>query len=180
MSEELAHREVLNVRKSMRLGVPAVFAALSLCYFVGLPELARVVSDIVELSPSIRISVGLLASFIIIPLCIALLVISIFKAIPIRWKGVDLLVKFLNINIFVAAVFMIVGVPALTLLQYHYMPRLGYSKCNILRGHPNMWFNDWVRNPEWCVRGKDRAWVLEQAQRQTEGQGQGQSPRRPQ
>ncbi|WP_280190302.1 hypothetical protein [Delftia sp. PS-11] len=43
------------------------------------------------------------------------------------------------------------------------MPKLGYTRCNILEGHPNMYFTDWVKNPDWCVRGKSREWVREQA-----------------
>lgn len=26
-----------------------------------------------------------------------------------------------------------------------------------------MYFSDWVKNPEWCVRGKTREWVKKQA-----------------
>lgn len=26
-----------------------------------------------------------------------------------------------------------------------------------------MYFTDWVKTPEWCVRGKTREWVKEQA-----------------
>jgi hypothetical protein len=43
------------------------------------------------------------------------------------------------------------------------MPNLGYSLCNILKGHPNIHFTDWVKNPDWCVRGKSREWIKEQA-----------------
>lgn len=166
------------MRRRLWLGIPAIFFMLWLAYFVGFPEIEVAVDDLVNHAPIVRISVALLSTFVIVPLLILGLVVAILKCIPIRWEGMNFLVKLLNINIFVAAVFMIAGVPVLTFMQYHYMPQLGYSKCNILGGHPNMWFNDWVRNPEWCVRGKGRAWVLEQAQRQTEDQSQGQSPRR--
>jgi hypothetical protein len=40
---------------------------------------------------------------------------------------------------------------------------MGYERCNILQGHPSMYFTDWVSNPAWCVRGKSREWVNEQA-----------------
>jgi hypothetical protein len=26
-----------------------------------------------------------------------------------------------------------------------------------------MYFSDWVKKPEWCVRGKSREWVKDQA-----------------
>jgi hypothetical protein len=43
------------------------------------------------------------------------------------------------------------------------MPKLGYTRCNILEDHPTIYFTDWVKNPDWCVRGKSREWVNEQA-----------------
>ncbi len=61
------------------------------------------------------------------PLWILALLISILKAIPVGWRLVAFLVKLLNINIFVAGAFMVIGVPALTLVQYYYMPRACYE-----------------------------------------------------
>ena len=52
---------------------------------------------------------------------------------------------------------------AITPFQYYAMPKLGYTRCNILEDHPTIYFTDWVKNPEWCVRGKTREWVKEQA-----------------
>jgi len=46
--------------------------------------------------------------------------------------------------------------------QYYAMPKLGYTRC-ILEDHPTIYFTDWVKNPAWCVRGKRREWVKEQA-----------------
>ena len=149
----------------MWLGVPSIFAMLALSYFIGVPEFVQTIKGIMEPSPIIRISVGLPIIIFIIPLCIFALILLILKGIPIEWGGVRLLVRLLNISIFAAAAFVVIGVPTLKFLQFHYMPQFGYSKCYDLSGRPTMWFNDWVKNPEWCVRGKDRAWVLEQAQR---------------
>lgn len=166
MSEDIAFQEAQKVRKAMRIGLPSIITFLFLCCFVVLPELYRSINDLIASSPAVRLSMAATSVFFALPLASIMLVLSVFKGIPIKWSGVDLLVRLLNINIFAAAAFMVIGVPMLTFLQYHYMPKLGYSKCNELQGHPTMWFNDWVKNPEWCVRGKDRAWVLEQAQRQ--------------
>lgn len=178
LSEQIAHQEVRKVRKAMRIGLPSIIIFLFLCCFVVVPELYRSINDLINFAPTVRLSVAATSVFFALPLALIMLLLAAFKGIPIKWSRVDSLVNLLNINIFAAALFMVFGVPMLALLQYHYMPRLGYSKCNELQGHPTMWFNDWVRNPEWCVRGKDRAWVLEQAQRQTEVQGQGPGPRR--
>lgn len=169
MSEEIARHEVRKVRKAMQVGLPSIIIFLFLCCFVVVPEIYQSINDLVHSVPAVRLSIVATSVFFALPLALIMLLLSVFKGIPINWSGVELLVRLLNINIFAAAAFMVIGVPMLTLFQYHYMPKLGYSKCNELHGHPTMWFNDWIKNPEWCVRGKDRAWVLEQAQQQAAG-----------
>ncbi|WP_139225636.1 hypothetical protein [Paracidovorax konjaci] len=164
MSEGINRHEVLKVRKAMWLGIPVNFFLLAITFSFGVPEFFGIMHDIESGAPVVRTSVVFPGFIVAMPLWILVPFISILKAIPVNWRGIGFLVKLLNINIFAIAVFMIVGMPILTLAQYHYMPKLGYSKCNELQGHPTMWFNDWVKNPEWCVRGKDRAWVLQQAQ----------------
>jgi hypothetical protein len=61
----------------------------------------------------------------------------------------------------------IIAIPVLSIggsiLQHGLLPRYGYHYCNLLSGNPTVWFNDWVRKPEWCVRGKTHDWVREQA-----------------
>jgi len=54
-------------------------------------------------------------------------------------------------------------IPVVGLAQSFMMQDLGYTKCEILAGHPNMYFTDWVKDPSWCVQGKSRDWVREQA-----------------
>ncbi|MFD1841366.1 hypothetical protein [Paracidovorax cattleyae] len=163
------NQETRNVRKTIWFGLPLSMAFLILCYLIGIPEIFQSITDLREGSPSVRISVAALSLVIFIPLILIMMPLSILKAIPIR-RGVDFLVKLLNFGVFAAAAFMVIGMPLLTLVQYNYMPKLGYSKCNELRGHPTIWFNDWVKNPKWCVPGKDRAWVLEQARSDSRNQ----------
>lgn len=50
-----------------------------------------------------------------------------------------------------------------SLLQRHYLPRMGYHYCSMLEGGPSMWSNDWVKDPELCVYQKTHEWVREQA-----------------
>ncbi|WP_152643543.1 hypothetical protein [Paracidovorax citrulli] len=157
-------QETRGVRKTIWFGLPLCLVFLFLCYFIGIPEIIQTITDLRENSPVVRISVAALSLVIFIPLILIMMPLSILKAIPVRW-GVGFLVRFLNFGIFAAAAFMVFGMPLLTLAQYSYMPKLGYSKCNGLRGHPTMWFNDWIKNPEWCVPGKDRAWILDQAKK---------------
>ncbi|ABM33826.1 hypothetical protein QRO11_13860 [Paracidovorax citrulli] len=167
MPEHIDRQELLKIRKAMVIGLPSIVFVIFLCCFFVLPEVFRSINDLLNDSPVVRISVAGSSVFFALPLALIMLVLAASKAIPIKWNGADFFVRLLNINIFVAGAFMVIGMPALTLAQYHYLPTLGYSKCNELRGHPTMWFNDWVKNPEWCVHGKDRAWVMEQAQKGT-------------
>lgn len=50
------------------------------------------------------------------------------------------------------------------------MPKYGYHICQKLDGGLSMWHNDWVRNPDWCVRGKTREWVRAMALRDAGGE----------
>jgi uncharacterized membrane protein len=52
-----------------------------------------------------------------------------------------------------------------SLLQRHYLPKMGYHYCDKLSGGPSMWSNDWVKDPELCVYQKTHEWVREQAPR---------------
>ncbi|WP_313237955.1 hypothetical protein [Delftia acidovorans] len=119
--------------------------------------------DLFNLSPVVRITPlsPMIGSFWAIPLTLIVAVIA--NAIPFKkqtLKKVEcILLSSTCVNIFFAAV----GFFAILPLQYYAMPQLGYTHCNILEGHPNKYFMDWVKNPEWCVRGKSREWVKEQA-----------------
>lgn len=66
---------------------------------------------------------------------------------------------------FLSLFMLIIGMPLAWFAQNQLMPKIGYTKCNILQDHPTIWFNDWVRNPAWCVAGKSREWIREQAQK---------------
>lgn len=71
--------------------------------------------------------------------------------------------RFLATSIFAGIFLMLFCIFIITPLQHYAMPKLGYTRCNILKGHPNIYYSDWVKNPDWCVRGKSREWVKEQA-----------------
>ena len=119
--------------------------------------------DLFDLSPVVRITPlsPMIGSFWAIPLTLIVAVIA--NAIPFKkqtLKKVEcILLSSTCVNIFFAAV----GFFAILPLQYYAMPQLGYTHCNILEGHPNKDSMDWVKNSEWCVRGKSREWVKEQA-----------------
>jgi hypothetical protein len=96
-------------------------------------------------------------------LCGAALAAVILKSIPYKEK----LHKKLETFIVYTLILCILSIPfclfIIVPLQNYAMPNLGYSLCNILKGHPNIHFTDWVKNPDWCVRGKSREWIKEQA-----------------
>lgn len=119
--------------------------------------------DLFNLSPVVRITPlsPMIGSFWAIPLTLIVAVIA--NAIPFKKRTLKkvecILLSSTCVNIFFAAV----GFFAILPLQYYTMPQLGYTQCNILEGHSNKDSMDWVKNPEWCVRGKSREWVKEQA-----------------
>ena len=46
------------------------------------------------------------------------------------------------------------------------MPLQGYSACSALQGGMNLYHTYWLRNPEWCVRGKSLEWAQAMAARE--------------
>jgi hypothetical protein len=87
--------------------------------------------------------------------------------VPFFTLLVSFMLVLLTLQSIGSLVLMLVLVPAIGLLPYRYMPELGYTMCKISpdkwgRGGPSFW----VKNPDWCVKGKTREWVNEQAARQ--------------
>lgn len=87
----------------------------------------------------------------------------IAKSTPPKIQIIKKIDRLMLISTYLGLILLILCIFVITPLQYYAMPKLGYTRCNILEGHPNMYFTDWVKNPDWCVRGKSREWVREQA-----------------
>ncbi|WP_139225718.1 hypothetical protein [Paracidovorax konjaci] len=156
--------ETKKIRKSLILGGPFLLALLCFTYCFAFKELITTIHDLANISPHVRITVASLATVSALPILALTLVMLMVKAVNPAHKATQWLNKAFNMALFTGIFIMSIGMPAATLLQYLYMPQMGYSPCNILQGHPNKWSNDWVRNSQWCVRGKDRAWVKEQSE----------------
>jgi hypothetical protein len=92
----------------------------------------------------------------------------ILRAIPVREQIIRKLKPWVVSVFWLLPVSFLIG-SALGFLQHHYFPKNGYTECDQLQGAPSVWFTDWVKNPAWCVKGKDRAWVFEQARIAGEG-----------
>lgn len=134
-------------------------AFLSFVIYAGLiPD----VMDLFHLAPAVRITPALLFGPSFVLLLILAIIVNVMKLIPLAtgitapWESVTTWVVFSLIPFSVL-------IPVVGLAQSVVMPELGYTKCNILAGHPNMYFTDWVRDPSWCVQGKSRDWVRQQA-----------------
>lgn len=150
-------------RKNIIWAIPFAIVLLITDFYLIREIVIPETLDLFYLSPAVRITPlsPMIGSFWAIPLTLIVAVIA--KAIPLKKRTLKrvecILLSSTCANIFFAAV----GFFAILPLQYYAMPQLGYTHCNILEGHPNKDSMDWVKNPEWCVRGKSREWVKEQA-----------------
>jgi hypothetical protein len=136
----------------------AVLAWTATFYFV-----APSVQELLHLTPSVRIEpAGLLAPVFGV-LCTVIVVLSLVRAIPYNGIWSKRLEWLMNGIVFSAGGLVVLIIFGSSLVQDHYMPKLGYVRCDLLQGNPTLWFTDWVKNPDWCVQSKTREWVNEQA-----------------
>jgi hypothetical protein len=104
---------------------------------------------------------------VVIPMFAAMLcfmiALAVLRAIPcprpLVWTVEITFVWFLLVGYFTTLVLTV----AISLLQNSYMVEWGYSSCKALAGNNNRWSSVWVKKPDWCVKGKTREWVNEQA-----------------
>ncbi|MDC2859185.1 MULTISPECIES: hypothetical protein [unclassified Delftia] len=155
--------DIQRIRKNAYLGIVLTSLTLLACGFFINEEIIITTHEIKALAPVVRIWPMAPFSVFCVPFLLSSIFLYIVKAIPCRQrvqtKIESILIKSL-ILCFISALFCLLF---LVPLQYQAMPKLGYTHCNLLQGHPNIYFSDWVKKPEWCVRGKSREWVKEQA-----------------
>ena len=156
--------EARNARKflySWQLWLILVGIGL-LVWFVS-AEMFPTVQDLAAHAPVLRIYSGSVMIPTFVAAVLGTLAVLIFKAIPAsectvqKAQQMGMFLVWLNVPCVLFA--LLISRP----LQHHYLPKHGYTQCDQLQGNPTIWFTDWVKNPSWCVRGKDRKWVLEQA-----------------
>lgn len=156
-------QDIQSIRKNAYIGILLTTLALLSCVFLINETIITTTHEIKTLAPVVRIWPMAPFSVLCLPFLLSLTLLYIVKAIPckqrMQTKTEGILIKSL-ILCFISALFCLLF---LAPLQYKAMPKLGYTHCNLLQGHPNMYFTDWVKTPEWCVRGKTREWVKEQA-----------------
>jgi hypothetical protein len=91
------------------------------------------------------------------------------RAIPVRDSIIKVFRRLVIWLFWLMLASFLFGVLIASVGQHQYFPKNGYTECDQLQGAPSVWFTDWVKNPAWCVKGKDRAWVFEQARIEIEG-----------
>jgi hypothetical protein len=144
-------------------GIALVLIAISFYWYMitlEIPEVRRLLS----LAPMVRIGGAVVLVPPILLLFVILSIMLVLRAVP-AYEGVSaFLGRVVNIMVLwiMIPLFFFVLLIARP-LQQHYMPKLGYSQCSLLSGNRALYFTDWVKNPAWCVKGKDREWVFEQA-----------------
>lgn len=172
---ELTMFDVKKVRRAMLWGVPYFIALIAGCYWMTTELLISTVVDIAYHAPAVQITPGALVAPLLAAMLILGIVVGCMRAIPLRER----IVKPFEYAMLLASLlgFAVMWlVPVAAVAQHFFMPSLGYHPCNILRGNPNKWSNDWVLDTQWCVKGQTIEWVKEQA-RSAVTPGASRSPR---
>lgn len=152
-----------KIRRSLFWAIP-LFTAL---FFIGIwiicTSIIPTLNDLQTDSPTVRVSSTSPAAAYASILAPMSIFAGIIHAIPCKISTIKLVDRILLWSGLFGIGLTIFCVLVITPLQSYSMPKLGYTPCNILEDHPTMYFTDWVKNPDWCVRGKSREWVREQA-----------------
>lgn len=159
----MAKAQLTHARRNAVLFLPIGLGILAAIALLLLPALAAAVTDFLQGGPVVRFGSAYVLALVVFPIILVVMTLSALSAVPAAPKFSALLGRTLNWLAVVAAVTLLVVMPLLSLMQHHVMPSRGYSKCELLAGQPTLYFNDWVKNPLWCVRGKDLDWVRSQA-----------------
>ncbi|WP_192811277.1 MULTISPECIES: hypothetical protein [Paracidovorax] len=121
------------------------------------------IDDLNQSAPVIRIWPGIMLAPTMLPLGFLTLFVLTMKAMSLGERMIAKGTRLIDILVVINFATLLLLSFTSTLLQNHYLPRLGYAKCQELKGQPSPWFSDWVRDPAWCVKGKSLEWIKEQA-----------------
>ncbi|WP_225613988.1 hypothetical protein [Delftia sp. DLF01] len=156
-------RSLSLIRKSLIWSIPSFLLMLIISIWSIKYSLLETIYDLRNLSPTIRITPSDLVALCAPIISASGITIMIQKAIPCKADITKIPERILKTSLFAGILLMLFCLFIITPLQHYAMPKLGYTRCNILKGHPNIYYSDWVKNPDWCVRGKSREWVKQQA-----------------
>ena len=162
-SHTVAADEVRQARKTLILFVPLAGLLLAGLGLEFIPQWFATINDVIARAPVVRIGWADPLALVVFPLLLVILLAVVLKAIPTGQTLAPLLARCIHLLLIVGTLVLVVVLPALRFLQDDYMSSIGYSECGTLRGNPTIWFKDWVKDPVWCVPGKDLEWVRKQA-----------------
>lgn len=140
-------------------------AVLVLCYITSFGGFFEQLSNLQTRAPAIRLTTLSFVILFVTALAILMPIILILKSIPIGEKLVKKLVFTFNTIAFSGFGLMILLMASSTLLQNHFMPPMGYIRCDSLHGSQSIWSTDWVNASNLCVHGRTLEWANEQARK---------------
>lgn len=157
----------MHSTQEIRKFLPKIYAVFLvtavLCYLTSFGGFFEQWFGLYRRTPAVRFTTFSVLT-VLLAVIVALLTVTLTaKAIPCNERLTGVLMQSLNVLTFVSFGAMVALMFISAPLQRHYLPKLGYSSCNALKGSPSIWFTDWVRDPQWCVKGKSLDWVNEQA-----------------
>jgi len=152
----------IQIRKTIWWFLPICLAVIALGVWVINVDFIPSIKDLFALSPTVRVTAGEVVFPFFVLFLATMFPISIMRAVPVDERYVKPFESFAKMTAYImfasVAFSAVVGIG-----QYYLMPSLGYSQCNILKGHPTLYFSDWVKDANLCIKGKTREWVREQA-----------------
>jgi hypothetical protein len=150
-----------------------LLAAVPAWIFVG--ALERLTQGLRNQDPVLYIqSIGAIVPLFSLTM-LTMLALIIARMIPLEALASKIepwFIRLLFICIISIPIVMVVG----SLIQNHYLPKLGYSKCNILFNSRSMLANTWIKPADLCVYNKTTSWVREEAAKRASGAASQASP----
>jgi hypothetical protein len=158
-------QRIRDARKLLFSGTTVVclIGVVGFCWFIY-AEFFPTLYDVVVSAPVLRIYPGSIGIPAIVIFLLMVYLGIILRAIPARESTLKLGRPLFIGSFFLMLFSFIPGALVVGWAQHFYFPKYSYTECDQLQGAPSVWFTDWVKNPAWCVKGKDRAWVFERAQ----------------
>lgn len=154
--------DVKKLRRNL-WGIVPMFSAMVALSGWMLSDLVTALQDVSERAPLVRFTPASALSPLMLVFFSAILALALLRAAMLEGRVTRVLevgMAYLGVLIALSIAPVTLGV---SLVADYVLAARGYEHCAHLQGSPNRWTRDWVRNPAWCVRGKDSAWVLEQA-----------------
>ena len=154
--------DVRKLRKNLWYIIPMFFAMVVLCGWMTW-DLTTLLKDIATRAPFVRLWPGAAIGPIGLVFFGSAISLAALRGAAYEGDLTSTLDKVLLYSGLALVALLALLLVASSVIQNTVMLPRGYTQCALLQGNPSMWFTDWIQNPAWCERGKDSAWVLEQA-----------------